>query len=238
MRRSGSGIFNLLSVGLLGLTALTLVGYLTILIYPHVPFNPFPPRRVAQVAPPPTPSPTHGPPPTWTPTSTHTPVPTQTPFPTRTPTLTPSVTPTWPPTSTPTPRATRSPYPFTCEVTYQWPQYDRWSGVAGYVQDLDGEPLPGYYVQVQCPGVAQPLTPRAGDDPRYNMMYGSEAAWEQACNPSQYQAMEIRVQLFNDHPDPDGTYRAVSDQIVVQLPGYAAGSLGFVVCTLNWEDWR
>jgi hypothetical protein len=105
------------------------------------------------------------------------------------------------------------------------------------VQDLDGNPLPGFYVKVEGP-TEKPLPAiRAGENPRYNAIYGSDAAWEQAFNPVIYQAMEIRVQLFNDHPEGDGSYRAVSDVLIVQLGGYASGSLGFVTCTLNWEDW-
>ena len=136
------------------------------------------------------------------------------------------------------PRATRSPHPFTCAVTYRVPEYDNpWSGVAGHVQDLNGNPLPGYYAQVECPG-AGVLTSRAGGDQRFNRFYGSEAAWEQACNPTAFQAMEVRVQLFNDRPDADGTYQAVSGMVIVELLGNRSGSLGFVVCTLNWGEWR
>jgi hypothetical protein len=102
------------------------------------------------------------------------------------------------------------------------------------VQDLDGNPLPGYYAQVKGPVNG---TVRAGEDPRFNAIYGSDAAWEQHQNHAAYQAMEIRVQLFNDVPEADGTYRAVSDVVVVQLGGYASASLGYVTCTLNWEDW-
>lgn len=217
MKRSGSSVFNLLSLALVGLTGLTLICYLTVLVNPHIFLNPFPPQvEVAHISPSPTNTPVL--PPTYTPTNT------------------PTITPTWPPTPTPTPRATRSPYPFTCEVTYQRPEYGSWSGVAGHVQDMDGNPLPGYHAKAEGAGLSPPAV-RAGADGRINDIYGHEAAWEQAFNPSAYQAMEIRVQLFNDHPDADGTYRAVSDVVVVQLGGYASKSLGYVVCTLNWEDW-
>lgn len=109
--------------------------------------------------------------------------------------------------------------------------------MAGHFVDLDGNPLPGYHAQVHCPG-AGTFTPRAGDNNRYNLMYGNEAAWEQACNPGQYQAMEIRVQMFNDRPGADGNYRVVSEQLIVELGGFASRSLGYVVCTLNWENWH
>jgi hypothetical protein len=104
------------------------------------------------------------------------------------------------------------------------------------VQDLDGNPLPGYYVRVEGPVPNVPSI-RAGENPRFNAVYGSDAAWEQAYNPVAYQVMEIHVQLFNDHPEADGNYMAVSDVLTVHLGGYASGSLGYVTCTLNWEDW-
>lgn len=237
MRRKGSPLLNLLSVAIFGLTGLTFLCYLIVFINPYIFLNPFPPQRQAGYVSP-TPTRTSVLPPTYTPTHTPTITPTSPPTATRTPTNTPTITPTWPPTPTHTPRATRSPYPFTCEVTYQRPEYGSpWSGVAGHVQDLDGNPLPGYYARVECPG-AGAFTPRAGENERFNSIYGNTAAWEQACNPVNYQAMEIRVQLFNDRPSADGTYRPVSDVMIVRLGGYASGSLGYVVCTLNWEDWR
>ncbi|MBN1954637.1 MAG: hypothetical protein JW900_06255 [Anaerolineae bacterium] len=240
MFQNRSSTFNLLSLLLLLLTVLTLICYLTVLVSPHVFFNPFPPPRRATDTPAPTATSTATPglPPTFTPTLSPTITPTSRPTQTRTPTNTPTVTPTWPPTPSATPRATRSPWPFTCEVTYRRPEYGNpWSGVAGTVQDLDGNPLPGFYVRSEGAGLNPPAV-QAGADPRYNSIYGSEAAWEQAFNPNNYQAMEIRVQLFNDTPDPSGSFRAVSETITVQLGGYASTSLGFFVCTLNWEEYR
>jgi hypothetical protein len=111
-----------------------------------------------------------------------------------------------------------------------------WSGVAGHVQDLDGNALPGYYVKLEGPVPNLPAR-RAGEDARINAIYGNDAAWEQGYNPAAYQAMEIRVQLFNDRPGADGEYKAVSEQMIVKLGGYASASLGYVTCTLNWEDW-
>ena len=105
------------------------------------------------------------------------------------------------------------------------------------MQDLEGNPLPGYHARVECPG-AGVHTSRAGEDERFIRFYGNEAAWEQACNADTYQVMEIRVQLFNDQPDSDGTYREVSDTLIVGLLGNRSGSLGYVVCTLNWEEWQ
>jgi hypothetical protein len=230
-----SSIFNILSILFLGLTLITIIGYVIVLVNPYVVYNPFPPQRAGEVTATPTPTAVGQVPPTWTPTNTPTVTNTPTPRPTRTPTGVPSPSPTWPPTSTPTPRVTRSPYPFTCEISYRRPEYDRWTGVAGHFEDLDGMPLPGYHAQVQCPG-AGTFTPRAGVNERYNLIYGNEAAWEQACNPAQYQAMDIRVQMFNDTPDADGTYRPVSEQMIVQLGGFASRSLGYITCTYNWQE--
>lgn len=236
-RNGSAGIFNFLTVVMLAAT-LCLVGFYGMIgigIY-----NPFPPPTPIPTVQLPTATPSPRAIPTWTPTPTPTitptPLPTKTPTPTATPTpvVLPTFTPT-PVTPTPTPRVTRAPWPFTCEVQLRRPEYDHWSGVAGHVQDLDGNPLPGYYVWIEGP--AGTFTKRAGEDPRFNMIYGNDAAWEQVQNPTTYQAMEIRVQLFNSRPNVRGEYDAVSDVVVVRLGGYASGSLGYVTCTKNWEDW-
>ena len=101
------------------------------------------------------------------------------------------------------------------------------------MQDLEGNPLPGYFVKLEGPVPNLPAV-RAGEDSRVNAIYGNEAAWEQVYNPGDYQAMEIRVQLCRLVGDE---CPAISDVIIVQLGGYANGSLGYVICTLNWEDW-
>jgi hypothetical protein len=202
--------------------------------------NPFPPATSTPV---PTGTPTPTPPiATWTPTNTPTITPTPGPTNTRTPTLTPSVTPTFlptftfPPTNTPTPRVTRSAFPFVCDVDYRVPEYGLWTGVAGHIEDLDGEPLPGYYVVVEGPG--NPPAIQAGRDARINSIYNNEAAWEQAFNPSSYQAMEVRVQLCKPNPDPSKPCIAISNQVIVKLGGYASSSLGYVTCIKNWEDYE
>jgi len=240
MKRRAPAVFDILSLALVALTGLTLLCYGVVLVYPTVFFNPFPPRAVARVSPMPAGTNTPALPPTYTPTSTPTITPTSPPRPSRTPTGIPSPTPTWPATATPTPTfgPTRAPFPFVCEVDYRRPEYGSpWSGAAGHVEDMLGYPLPGYYARVECPGVGL-FTHRAGENQRFNLVYGSEAAWEQACNPSGYQQMEVRMQLFNDQPDADGTYRAVSDLYLINLGGYASGSLGYVTCRLNWPEWQ
>ena len=195
-------------------------------------FNPFPlPTPVSTIAlPTPTETSTPGPPtrtPTLTPTITPTPGPTDTPA----PTLTPSVTPTWPPTKTPSPtppRVTRSPWPFTYELRLTTPQLGcNWTGVAGQVQDLDGNPLVGYPVHVWGAGIDRVVT--AGADAGLNTRYGSEAAWEQFFDGSP-KPMEVRVQLH----DPYGAdHLPVSDEIIIDMPGYCGAALGYVVFTQN-----
>lgn len=234
-------IFNLLAVLFLGLTGVLTLAYLVVLVNPYVPYNPFPPSHIrawAELSPTPTATFTPLLPPTWTPTPTGTATPIPSPTATRTPTPTPSPTPTWPPTPTPTPRVTRAPYPFTCEVEYRSNPYGiPWSGVAGHLQDLDGNPLPGYNIGVTCPGL-ETMNSVAGADARINLIYGSDAAWERACDPSAYRALEIRLRVYDKYPNPDGTYRAVSDWVIVQLGDWSTRSLGYVTCTLNWDEWR
>ncbi|NLE43176.1 MAG: hypothetical protein GX620_00535 [Chloroflexi bacterium] len=171
---------------------------------------------------------------TWTPTptgtTTSTPGPTRTRTPTRTrmPTLTPSVTPTFPPTASPTPRVTRSAWPFTAEVRMITPQYGcNWTGVAGYVQDLDGNPLQGYPVHIWGAGLDVVVT--SGSDARFNTIYGSQAAFEQFFDGAP-KSMEVRVQLHDpyrsDHPP-------ISEELVVNFLGFCGAALGQVVFTQN-----
>ena len=75
----------------------------------------------------------------------------------------------------------------------------------------------------------------AGENSRINAIYGSEAAWEQAYNPTAYQVMSIRIQLCRLLES--GECEIISDVIPVELGGYASSSLGYVTCILNWEDW-
>jgi hypothetical protein len=114
------------------------------------------------------------------------------------------------------------------------PEYGAWTGVAGHLQDLDGNPLPGYLIKVEGPIPNLPPI-QAGADGRINAIYGSEAAWEQSFNPGAYQAMQVRVQVFV--PVGANVGEAASDVVVIDLRGYASSSLGYVTCTLNWDDW-
>jgi hypothetical protein len=232
-------IFNIATYVVLVAT-LCLVIYYALIGFGIGGVNPLPPPTF-------TPVPTRTPTPTpriatWTPTNTPTITPTPGPTNTRTPTLTPSITPTplptftFPPTNTPTPRVTRSALPFICDVDYRVPEYGLWTGVAGHIEDLDGEPLPGYYVVVEGPG--NPPAIQAGRDARINSIYGNEAAWEHSFNPTSYQAMDVRVQLCKPNPDPSKPCIAISNQVFVKLGGYASSSLGYVTCVKNWEEYE
>jgi Tfp pilus assembly protein PilO len=153
--------------------------------------------------------------------------PSPTPRPTRSPTPTPSE-----------PWATRSAMPFTCQYQLQMPPYPNWTGVAGRVQNLTGEPLPGYYIVVECcPGCGH-TTVQAGADPTVNSIYGSEAAWELACDATKHAPLSIQVRLHDLVPDADGQYPPVSEQLAISTGGSAPTSMGFVICTQNWDDWH
>lgn len=223
--------FNLLSLVMLALTIITLLCYILIAINPYLPINPFPPApKVIEVVATNTPSPMPKPTqiatwtPTLTPTITPTPPPSFTPTPTRTPTpVTPS--PTSTATATPTPRVTRSPWPFTYELTYESPYYGcAWMGVAGIVQNLDGEPLTGYPIHVWGGGIDVVVT--SGD----KQIYG-DSGWEQFFL-SQPQEMNgiFRVQLHSrDNPN----HPPISEEIVLNFPGYCSKAMAMVVFTQN-----
>jgi len=224
-------LFNVLTIVVLVATGCLVSFYASIGLNVY---NPFPPPTIAVLADspiePPTPSgPTDVP--TWTPTRTSTATP---PRPTRTPTLTPSATstfpptPTFPPTATPTPRATRSPWPFTYELDLTQPQYGcSWTGVAGQVQDLDENSLIGYPVHVWGAGVDVVVT--SGSDARFNTIYGSQAAWEQFFD-GRPKPMEVRVQLHDPYRDD---HPPISEEIVIDFPGFCGAGLGYVTFTKN-----
>ena len=221
-----TALFNVLTIVVL-VSTVCLVGFYGLVAF-NV-FNPFPPPTPVALAS--SPTPTNTPRPvvaTRTPTVTSTPTRTPGPTRTRTPTLTPSVTPTWPPTATPTPRVTRSPWPFTYELDLRTPQLGcGWTGVGGHVQDLDGNSLIGYPVHVWGAGIDAVVT--SGADAGLNTRYGNEAAWEQFFDATP-KSMEVRVQLHDpyrsDHPP-------ISEEIIINMPGYCGAALGYVIFTQN-----
>lgn len=151
-RRRGRSPFDLLSVVLLGFTALACVCYTTVFFVPSLagPFAALQPTRVVDLS---SPTPTWELPPTWTPTPPGIPTDTPTPFATFTPeaTNTPRMTITPAPTRTktvtpgpsPTITPTRSKYPYTAEVTYQPSPINACGAtyILGTIMDLSGQPV-------------------------------------------------------------------------------------------------
>jgi hypothetical protein len=234
MKNVKSLVFNVLTLVVL-VAALCLAGLYSLVALGVYEVFPYPPPPTVAVLPTLTPTPLATPIPTWTPTQepTETPVPppTDTPGPSPTPSSTPTIapSPTFPPTATPTPRVTRSARPFTYEVVLKEPQYGgcSWTGVAGQVQDLDENPLPGYLVHVWGAGIDEVVA--SGANQRFNTVYGSEAAWEQFFGPSP-KAMEVHVQLHDPFRED---HLPISEEIVIDFPGYCGGALGYVVFTKN-----
>ncbi len=225
-------IFNTLTILMLVMTV-CLIGFYG-LIGLNI-FNPFAPPPTLTIAVPPTPTetPTKGIP-TWTPTPSPSVTPSPRPTNTRTPTLTPSPFPTIPPSPTPpptateTPRVTRSYWQFTHEVRLIMPMYGcEWTGVAGHVQDLDGNPLKGYPVHIWGAGIDTVVN--AGADQRFNTIYGSQAAFELFFD-NKPKPMQVRLQLHDPYKP---NHPAVSDEVVIDFPGFCGGALGYVVFTQN-----
>lgn len=235
----GGRVYNLLSLVILGLTGIMLLCYLAIAVNPYSRLNPFPPQVqerliVATETPPVTPSRTL--PATWTPTATATATPT--PPPSFTPTTTPTPAPTRtldpteePPTPEPdtptptiTPRVTRSPHPFSYELRYETPYYGcAWTGVAGVVVDIDGNHLSGYPVHVWGGGID--VVVYSGD----KQLYG-DSGWEQFFNNSPMAASGVfRVQIHAK----DGNHAPISQEIVLDYPGYCSSALARIVFTKN-----
>ena len=95
------------------------------------------------------------------------------------------------------------------------------------VDQLSGNPLLGYPVHIWGAGIDVVVS--SGSDTRHNTIYGNQAAWEQFFN-NKPQSMEIRVQLH----DPYGeSHLPISEEIVIELPGYCGAALAYVVFTQN-----
>jgi hypothetical protein len=120
---------------------------------------------------------------------------------------------------------TRSPYPFTYEISYETPYYGcAWMGVAGTVQNLDGEALKGYPIHVWGGGID--VVVNSGD----KQMYG-DSGWEQFFNN---QPMELngvfRAQLHSrDNPN----HPPVSEEIVLNFPGNCSSAMAHITFTQN-----
>ena len=96
-------------------------------------------------------------------------------------------------------------------------------GVAGIVQNLDGEPLKGYPIHVWGGGID--VVVNSGD----KQMYG-DAGWEQFFNNQPLELNGIfRVQLHS----PYGEHPPISAEIVLDYPGYCSQSLALIIFTQN-----
>ena len=134
-------VWDILSIGVLLVTACMGLYYLLVFINPNLPINPLPPSRLNLV-----PTPTITPivmPPTWTPSATPYIPPTDTPRPTFTPVFTQTPFSLVPPTKTPKPTSTpKAPYSAKVEYipsTKYRPELGcNWLGVAGIVLDKNG----------------------------------------------------------------------------------------------------
>jgi hypothetical protein len=185
--------------------------YVAIFLNPYLPINPFPPvawvpplspveGQAATATTVPTFTPPLTFPPTWTPTLT--PVPSATG--TRRPTSTPvPPTPTW----TPIPTETRPPQfavrqdPITVQQTLYPSAQGWWTGVAGEVSDLDGNPVTDVVIRVQSQGKSWDVAPGSAANyaTRFGTIYGgggSYAWWEQVLDGSCNQEFEVQVQLL------------------------------------------
>jgi len=108
------------------------------------------------------------------------------------------------------------------------PQYGcSWTGVAGHVQDLDGNPLIGYPVHVWGAGIDAVVN--SGADARFNTIYGNKAAWEQFFD-AKPKPMEIKVQLHDPYRDD---HLPISEEIIVNMPGFCGAGLAYVTFTQN-----
>ena len=223
-------LFNIVSVVMLALTIIVVLCYILIAVNPFLPINPFPPdpNRFLVASLTPTPTPTRDLVATWTPTAT--PTVTPTPPPSFTPTVTPTPAPlqstaTLIPTRTPTPRVTRSPWPFTYEIEYQTPIHGcAWMGVAGTVEDIDGNPLVGYPIHVWGGGID--LLVNSGDA----QMYG-DSGWEQFFTNRPVAVNGVfRVQIHSrDNPN----HPPISGEIILNFPGYCSQSLARITLIKN-----
>jgi len=95
------------------------------------------------------------------------------------------------------------------------------------VQDLDGNPLIGYPVHIWGAGIDTVVT--SGADAGLNTRYGHQAAWEQFFDASP-KSMQVRVQL---HDPYQADHLPISEEVVIDMPGYCGAALGYVVFVQN-----
>ena len=242
-RHRGRSPFDLLSVVLLGFTALACVCYTAVFFVPSLagPYAALQPTRVVNL---PTPTPTWALPATWTPTPPGIPTDTPTPFATLAPeaTNTPRITITPAPTRTktvtpgpsPTITPTRSKYPYTAEVTYQPSPINPCGAtyILGTITDLSGQPVTTGSMVIRVEGDGEVETGNAlhpgtqvrgnkpdGASPFTGMGFGP-SAWDVVINLSGTSAGTWRVVLIQGGQ--------VSDPIQINLQPSCAQSSAIV----------
>ena len=237
---SAGGLARFLTAIFVLLTVLVFALYVFVYLFPYHPINPFPPYAhlltpsptvlVAEVTPVAatfTPPVTF--PPTWTPTWTPVATETFTPRPTSTPK---------PPT--PTPTLTPRPIQFAARdapITVRQQLYggasDWWTGVAGEVSDLDGQPVTNVVIRVwDDKGHAWETTP--GSAANYAQLYGtglggggSYAWWEQVLDGSCQQSLTVHVQVLSGG-------QPASREVTTKTSGNCQQNLVLVHFVKNW----
>jgi hypothetical protein len=233
-------MWNRLTLAVLVLTGIVIVLYVLVLIFPSLsPFGPKPePTSISLLVLPTatrTVPPTWTPVPTWTPRATDTPIPTDTPRASPTATRTPGPTPTFPPTWTPpaapgTPVPTRSNYPFALQnneliyTQYFFGSDCNWLGIAGLVEDKDGNSLGGLPVVLNGGGFHNHVT-YSGNAPAYG-----ESGWEHFLD-NKVKEGDFIIQLYNNNGEP------ISDQINVRTRRDCRANLIMIVFEQNWDEY-
>lgn len=242
-RKSNSDqLWNILAKAVLALTVLVVIYYIVLFIAPSLaPIGTAKePTRVALLlthTPKPTlasTSPPMAPPATWTLEPTRTMVPTSTrrpAQPTKTPRPTVYFTPN--PTETGTPTPTRHPYPFklvdegVVYMRYPFSSGCDWTGIAGEVVDLEGEPIIGVSVVLNGGGL-QNIVTTSGDRPDY-----APSGWEHFLD-NKLKTGTFTIQLYRVINNQS---RPVSELVDVQTRPDCRASLAYLVFEKVWEDY-
>jgi hypothetical protein len=97
-------------------------------------------------------------------------------------------------------------------------------GVAGTVQDIDGNPLTGYPIHIWGGGIDTVVNSGS------KQMYG-DAGWEQFFNNKPQEVRGVfRVQIHSrDNPN----HPPISSEIVLDFPGFCSQSLARIVFIKN-----
>jgi hypothetical protein len=92
---------------------------------------------------------------------------------------------------------------------------------------MDGNPLVGYPIHIWGGGLD--VVVNSGGEAQHATVYGNQAAWEQYYD-NHPKPMEVRVQLHDPYRDD---HLPISEEVVVQFPGFCGSALGYVVFTQN-----